>query len=95
MSQAVLVLSEEQREHLAAAVRHHPKPYVRERAAALLKLADGQLYSFVARYGLLKPHSPDTLHDWVERYKQEGISGLVVRAGAGRKPAFSPCASDP
>jgi len=75
---------------LEEAVRHHPKPYVREKAAALLKLADGQLYSFVAAYGLLRVHDPDTLHDWVDRFLTEGIGGLLVRKGGGRKPTFPP-----
>lgn len=89
-----LVLSDAERDELHEFVRHHPKPYVRERASALLKLADGQLYWFVARYGLLRHHAPDTLHDWVVRYKAEGIQGLLVRPGAGRKPAFSPFLCD-
>lgn len=89
---AVLVLSEEQRAELGWALRRHPKPYVREKVCALLKLADGELYSTVARTGLLQVHSPDTLHDWVQRYQAEGLKGLLVRPGGGRKPAFPPSA---
>ena len=36
-----LVLSARQRAELARLRDRHPKPYLRERAAALLKLADG------------------------------------------------------
>ena len=69
---------------------HDPRPYLRERAAALLKIADGMHGYAVALCGLLKPRAPDTIYAWVHRYLAEGISGLVIRQGRGRKPAFSP-----
>lgn len=69
---------------------HAPKPYLRERAAALIKIANGQAVYKVAQYGLLKPRKADTVADWVRRYKAEGVKGLYVRKGRGRKPAFSP-----
>ena len=68
----------------------HPKPYMREKAAALLKIAAGQSPHAVAVSGLLKRRRPDTLYDWLDRYKTEGIAGLLVRKGRGRKPSFSP-----
>ena len=68
-------------------------PYLRERAAALLKVADGATAAQVARSGLLRPRQPDTLYAWLHRYRAEGIAGLSIRAGRGRKPAFSPSAS--
>jgi transposase len=37
---------------------------------------------------LLRPHKPDTLYRWLDRYDAEGVAGLVIRAGRGRKPAF-------
>ncbi len=30
------------------------------------------------------------MSDWIDRYQSEGLAGLVVRKGRGRKPAFSP-----
>jgi len=69
---------------------HHPLPYVRERAAALLKMADEQSGRQVALHGLLKKRYPDTVYDWVKRFKAEGMPGLLVKPGRGRKPAFSP-----
>jgi hypothetical protein len=70
-----------------------PLPYLRERAAALLKVADGETAAQVAREGLLRPRQPDTLYAWLHRYRAEGIAGLRIRPGRGRKPAFSPCAA--
>ncbi len=71
-----------------------PKPYLRERAAALLKIADEehpQSAYAVALKGLLKPHQPDTIYAWVKRFQAEGVEGLHIKPGRGRKPAFSPC----
>ncbi len=67
-----------------------PKPYVRERAAAILKIADGRSARDVALHGLLKPRYRETPAGWVHRWQQEGVQGLYVRPGGGRKPAFSP-----
>ncbi len=70
------------------------KPYLRERAAAILKVADGMSASAVASTGLLKPHDPDIIYGWLDRFEAEGCDGLIIRPGRGRKPAFSPSASD-
>lgn len=66
------------------------KPYLRERAAALLQIAEGASVPAVARSGLLVPRDPDTVYAWLDRYLAEGIAGLTMRPGRGRKPAFSP-----
>lgn len=68
----------------------HPKAYLRERAAALLKVAAGQSVNAVAAHGLLKRHEPETVSGWVRRYQAAGLAGLKVNAGRGRKPAFFP-----
>lgn len=73
---------------------HAPPPYRRERAAALLKVADGVSAAAVAHHGLLRPREPDTVYAWLDRYQTMGLAGLSVRAGRGRKPAFFPCAPD-
>ncbi len=85
-----LFLTEEQRVELERLRDRAPQPYIRERAAALLKVADGQSVYQVARHGLLRRRKPDTVAEWVRRYKQEGIQGLYIREGRGRKPAFFP-----
>jgi transposase len=85
-----LELSTEQRKELEKVRDQAPEPYLRERAAAMLKIADGQSGREVALHGCLKRRWPDTIYEWVRRYKEEGIEGLRIRAGRGRKPAFSP-----
>lgn len=86
-------LTAEQRHELEEIRDKHKKPYVRERAAAILKIADGMSGRQVALYGLLRQRDPDTVYSWFHRYGAEGPAGLLVRAGRGRKPAFSPSAS--
>jgi len=85
-AQEVLDL-EEMRDHAA-------KPYLRERAAAILKIAKGDSGREVALYSLLKPHWQDTIYEWVVRYRAKGIAGLEIKSGRGRKPAFFPSVSE-
>jgi len=73
-------------------LKAHPKAYMRERAAAILKISQGLSGREVARHRLNRSHAPDTIYAWVARYLQEGIAGLRVKEGRGRKPAFSPSA---
>ena len=85
-----LRLTEAEKAELADIRDHHEKPYLREKAAALLKVAAGASAHQVALTGLLKPRSPEAVYRWLDRYEAEGVEGLVVRDGRGRKPAFSP-----
>lgn len=85
-----LVLSPEGRAALVALRDTGPKGYLRERAGALLKVADGQAAAAVARTGLLRPRQPDTVYRWLARFRAEGIAGLWDRPGRGRKPAHFP-----
>ena len=71
---------------------HAPKPYLRERAAALLKVDAGLPPARVARAGLLRPRKPDTVYAWLDRSTQDVLACLYIRSGRGRKPAFSPAA---
>lgn len=70
--------------------RHHPTAYRRERATALLAVADGASAAAVARDRLLVPRHPDTVRAWVHRFLAEGVAGLAIRPGRGRPPAFAP-----
>jgi transposase len=65
---------------------------MREIASALLKIADGMSGHAVAKHGGMKPRDPDTIYSWMDKYEAEGIKGLEVQPGRGRKPAFSPSA---
>ncbi len=85
-----LNLSDGERQTLERLRDHHAKAYVRERAAAILKVAGGQSVYAVAERGLLRRRKAETVSDWIKRYRAEGASGLLIQAGRGRKPAFSP-----
>lgn len=86
---SLTVSQEAELQHVVAAA---PKPYLRERAAALLKVAAGQSPHQVALHGLLRERDPDTVYAWLDRYLAAGLPGLHIRSGRGRKPAFSPSA---
>ena len=80
----------EQRRELEWMVRHDPKPYRRERAAAILQVAEGTAPYAVARSGLLVRRAPDTVYGWLDRFEDQGVAGLTMAPGRGRKPAGSP-----
>jgi hypothetical protein len=87
-----LELNETERKKLEDIRNHDARPYLRERAAALLKIADGHSGYQTARNLLNRPHWQDTIYDWVKRYQAKGVEGLKIRTGRGRKPAFFPSA---
>ena len=87
-------LSEKQRQELRHIRGHHAKAFLRERAAAVLKVADGELVQHVAERGLLKRHEPETVKGWIEQYLSAGLAGWQIKAGRGRKPKFSPSDTD-
>ena len=66
------------------------KPYLRERASAILQVAEGRSGRWVALHGLLKRRHPETIYAWLNRYEAEGIAGLGIREGRGRPPAYEP-----
>lgn len=85
-----LRLSESERITLGQMRDHHVKAYMRERASALLKVADGMSIKNVAATGLLQERDEDTVSRWVRRYRSDGLVGLYLKPGRGRKPAFFP-----
>jgi len=85
-----LSLTSEQRTELVRVRDKAAEPYLRERAGALLKIADGAVPSQVAAQGLLKPRDPDTVYSWLNAYEAKGLDGLRIKEGRGRKPRFSP-----
>jgi transposase len=87
---SLLVLTPETRTALEKQRDTAPKPYERERAAALVKVADGIPVAQVARTGLLRPRKPATVYTWIRRFRHGGLIALAIRPGRGRKPAFSP-----
>lgn len=85
MKRRTIVLTSERRKELEEYRDHHPKPYVRERCSAILKIADGKTAHQVAREGILKPHKPNTIYGWLDKYEKEGISGLVNHQHGGNR----------
>ena len=72
-----LTITAEQREQLRQLRDHDPRPQVRERCAALLKVADGARPHWIARHGLLKPRDPDTVYTWLAWFETTGLAGVV------------------
>ena len=85
MPQRRLVLTQAQRSELQQLRDAAPKAYLRERAAAILLVADGKPAAVVARSELLRYRKADTIYDWLNRYTSEGVQGLMIRDGRGRK----------
>ena len=87
MARRTLTLTLEQRQELLHHRDHDPRPNVRERCAALLKIAAGSSPHAVAQQGLLKPRDPDTLYNWLTLYQQQGLAGLLAHrhGGPGRR----------
>ncbi len=80
-------LTEEQRAELEDVRDNHEKRYMRERALAILKIAGGLSVRQVALNGLPQRRDPDTVYSWFHRYEAEGLKGLHIRPGRGRKPS--------
>ena len=81
-------LTEEQRQELVRLRDHDPRPYVRERGAAVLKIAEGQSPHRVAKSGLLKPRDPDSIYAWLDRYEAEGVAGLIAHPHGGSRGRY-------
>ncbi|RKU15745.1 hypothetical protein C6501_06160 [Candidatus Poribacteria bacterium] len=89
-----LHLSDEQLEELRHLRDTGEPAYLRERAAALLKIAAGTSPHKVVQSGLLKKRKPDTVYTWLQRYREAGVMGLRHKPGKGRKPAFAPLSEE-
>ena len=85
-----LELTEAARAALVRARDRDPRPYFRERCAALLKIAAGQSPRQVALGGLGRRRKPDTVRAWLAAYRAEGLAGLTQRPRGHR--GFSPSA---
>lgn len=84
-----LELTAAERQQLEQVRDHDRRPYLRERAAALLKIAAGRSPHWVARQGLLKPRHPDTVYAWLNEYQ----ATRTLRPRPACRRAFSPTRS--
>ena len=80
-----LALADNERADLLYHRDHDPHPYVRERCAALLKIADGAAPYAVANAGLLRQRDPDTVYTWLDYYRDEGLPGLLAHQHGGNR----------
>jgi len=62
---------------------HDPRPYVRERCSAILKIAEGHPVHWVSQNGLLNARRPDTVYDWLNAYEAEKLAGLEQHQQGG------------
>lgn len=67
----LLTLTIEQQAQLETVRDRDKRSYLREKAAALLKIASGQTPRQVALTGLLKPHHPDTVYGWLNEWQEK------------------------
>ena len=86
MKQRHLSLAAEQRAELVRIRDHDRRPYMRERAGALLKIADGMAAHAVAHHGLLRHRRPATVYDWLDRYARDG----TIHPRPATRRAFPP-----
>lgn len=82
-------LSEVDRAQLERWTKSPPRSYLRYRAQAILQIADGKPVYQIAKQLKLRVHRT-TVSVWAQRYLAEGLSGLKVKPGRGRKAGFSP-----
>lgn len=78
-----LKLSNRKRKQLLWHRDHDPQPYVRERSAAMLKIAERHAPHWVAQQGLLKLRDADTLYQWLDWYEAGGFAELIAHAPGG------------
>jgi hypothetical protein len=82
-SRRTLNLNPEEEEKLVEQLDHDSRPYVRERCAAILKIARGKSPHWVSQQGLLQQRDPDTVYNWLNIYETEGLAGLIARQHGG------------
>jgi len=86
--QRELRLTTKAREELEQLRNETKYEYVRERCAALLKIAEGQSAHWVALHGLLKARDPDTVYNWLDIYEAEGLAGLQAHQQGGNQRGY-------
>jgi hypothetical protein len=89
LQRRMVKLSRIQQKELERCRDHDLRPDIRERCAAVLKIAAGQSAHAVAQGGLLKRRDPDTVYSWLHRYEERGLEGLQSgRQGGNRRHPF-------
>ena len=81
-----LVLTAEERTALEQMRDRDARPHLREKAAALLKIAEGQAAYQVALTGLHKPRHPATVYGWLRDWQK----ARTVKVRTATRGPFSP-----
>jgi hypothetical protein len=84
-----IVLTEQEKQKLEGWVKHPPRPYLRERARAILKVSQGKTIQATAEELRVRVHR-NAVSEWVKRFLSERLEGLRIKRGRGRKAVFSP-----
>lgn len=74
--------SEEQRKELLHVAKHAQQSYVRTKALVIWNVACGRSHTEVAKFAAV---SRVSINQWLKCYLLQGIKGLVVKKGRGRK----------
>ncbi|MFN8439623.1 MAG: hypothetical protein U0175_02585 [Caldilineaceae bacterium] len=80
-----LELSAKMHQELVELCEQTKQEYVRERCAAILKIAEGASAHQVAKEGLLRPRDPDTVYGWMDILEKEGVTGLQQHKQGGKR----------
>jgi len=83
-----IVLSEQEKQKLESWVKNPPRPYLRERARAILQVSQGKTIQATAEKLRVRVHR-NAVSEWVRRFLSEGLEGLRIKRGRGRKALFS------
>ena len=94
----VVELTESERQQLEHLSRRDPRPYMREKAAAVLKVADGLSGRWVALHGLTRTRDPETVYAWLNEFCEHREirpqparrGGLSPQRGRGRRAVGAP-----
>jgi len=71
---------------LSSGLKHHPKAHVRNRFQALLLSNEGWKIKDIAK--LLKVRTR-TIYTWMDNWNKDGVCGLFISTGRGRKPLLN------
>lgn len=81
-----LKLESLERETLEQCYRNHSKFHVRQRCQALLLSDEGWQVKDIAKLFKVRTR---TVYDWMNRWTDMGIVGVMILPGRGLKPALS------
>lgn len=84
-----IVLTAREKQKLEGWVKNPPSPYLRERARAILKVAQGETIQATAEKLRIRVHR-NAVSEWVQRFLVQRLEGLKIKRGRGRKAVFFP-----